>query len=106
MKRICLSFAILLAVMCLFVSNSEEAESKNLTSMCDIKVSGGQSVDVIVDGSQYGSEWYQSGTVFEIECEEEIAGIYIIWDKKAPIWTMESDGNTYTYGRRNFCMNL
>ncbi|HOA32517.1 MAG: PIG-L family deacetylase [Clostridia bacterium] len=102
MKRICLSFAILLAVMCLFVSNSEEAESKNLTSMCDIKVSGGQSVDVIVDGSQYGSEWYQSGTVFEIECEEEIAGIYIIWDKKAPIWTMESDGNTYTYGEKEF----
>ncbi len=102
MKRICLSLAVLMAVLCLIVSNSEEAESKNLTSMCDIKVSGGQSVDVIIDGSQYGSEWYQSGTEFEIECEEEIAGIYIIWDKKTPIWTLASGGNTNTYGEKGF----
>lgn len=102
MKRIILPFAILLVVVCFFVSNGEEEESKNLTSVCDIKVSGNQSVAKIIDGSQYGSEFYESGTVFEIECEEEIAGIYIIWDRKSPIWMLEVGDNTCTYGEKGF----
>lgn len=102
MKRISLSFLFIIILIFALNVSSEETESKNITSLCDINISMDQSVSKITDGSQYGSEWYQKGTEIEITGEEDMVGVYIIWDKNAPLWTLESENETYEYGKLGF----
>lgn len=88
MKRFFLAFSVILLVLLVQV-NGVEKDADNLTSICNITVSLDQSVDKITDKSQDGSYTYKNGTRIEIECEKDISGIYIIWDKKAPAWKLD-----------------
>lgn len=101
MKRFFLTFTVILLVLLMQV-NGEDKEAANLTPVCKITVSDNQSAAKITDGSQDTYFTYTKGTRIDVECEKDIYGVYIIWDKSTPDWKLETSKGTKDYGVSKF----
>lgn len=79
----------------------EGAKAKN-TLPVTITSSDGSSCGYLLDESFHTAKEFAEGTALTVSAEEEMTGIYIIWDSLVPEWTLEIDGTSYTYGKYGY----
>lgn len=108
MKRIVLALLImaLTAGMALQVRAENGGESRslaeNLTGELRITLTGGQSKAKMTDDSIYTFVSFGEGEHVTLECDREMGGIYIMWNKPPQTWNGEADGNIFTGGKQGF----
>lgn len=96
-----LIFCCVLSIIFTFYSGAANVDSE-LTAKCNFTVSGGQKISLITDNSHSTKIKFAQAGLITVTANEQIAGVYIIWDKPPGMWTLDIGDKSLTCGTNNF----
>lgn len=102
-KSVCLTLlwmVVFASLPCVAYADSDGAA--DLTADMEISFSDSHNRDKITDGDMYTYTAFSEAETITLSCEQDMAGLYILWNKIPGQWSYTADGKHFTGGENGF----